>query len=73
MRNEVGFLDISKWDSAKAIYSKDQTDVENYPSNLNSKTSILKRETNSEIGLDQISLSYENIINIKLPGFSIAI
>jgi len=65
-RNEVGFFNIAQWDSAKAVYSKDQTDVKNYPNDVQVAISKLKRETNTEIDTHKISLEYKNIEKIKL-------
>jgi len=65
-RNEVGFLNIAQWDSARAIYSQDKTNVENYPNDLQAALSKLRREVNTDINPHAISLNYKNIEDITL-------
>jgi len=67
-RNEVGFLNRSQWDFSKSTFSQEQTDVVNYPNDIQQAISKLEREANSTVDPTHIMLSLENIQNIVLES-----
>ncbi|MFC1842091.1 TolC family protein, partial [Candidatus Dependentiae bacterium] len=66
-RKKVGFLNRTQWENAQADFSRDQTDVKNYPLTIDAATSRLQRETNSPINLENVSLAYKDLD--KLSNF----
>lgn len=65
-KEKVGFLNKAQWANSQAIFSKDQTNVTNYPSNINIATKVLERKTNIQVDPNCISLDTKNLENIKL-------
>jgi len=70
LRENVGFLNISQWEGAQALFSQEQTDVINYPNDIQQSISRLERETNLPVDLSNISTSLEDIDNIQLKSLA---